>query len=297
MKTNPAFADITALTGDLPDHWIYAKLAEITETVEKIDPRTDPSNEITYLDIASIDNTRAEISTPKKYIGLEAPSRARQLVRSGDILFSTVRTYLKNIAVVPDNLDGAVASTGFCVVRPFQEIDTRFIFYLMLTDDFLNPLNQLQRGTSYPAVRDSDVLARVIPIAPFEEQRRIVGKIDELLSRLDAGSRSLNSAQAKLKRYRQSILKSAYRGKLTVDWRTAHNGQIQPASLLLERIKEQGLLEAKRAIARLKPIDPTQLPEIPRYWKWVKLGEIAFVTKLAGFEFTKHVRYQKTGTA
>ena len=86
--------------------------------------------EFDYLDIASIDNTQQKITSPKRYSGKGAPSRARQVVRSGDILFSTVRTYLKNIAIVLPIYDGQIASTGFCVIRPAEGTNHALIFLI-----------------------------------------------------------------------------------------------------------------------------------------------------------------------
>jgi len=106
------------VSGALPDGWVRVELGAITDDVLKTNPKEKPNERFTYLDIASIDNATNRITSPKYYMGKEAPSRARQVVRSGDILFSTVRTYLKNIAMVDDGYDGQVASTGFCVIRP-----------------------------------------------------------------------------------------------------------------------------------------------------------------------------------
>ncbi len=173
-----------ARNAELPTGWTLATLREITSPVCKINPRNNPSMEFAYLDIGSITD-RHEITSHKVYLGKDAPSRARQIIKSGDILFSTVRTYLKNITLVDDRYDNQIASTGFCVIRPINPINSKFIFYLLLTDEFLDPLNQLQRGTNYPAVTDSDVLSQEIAIAPIQEQYRMVSTIEELLTKLN----------------------------------------------------------------------------------------------------------------
>ena len=142
----------------LPPGWQSTILDEVCLPVQKIRPKDEPDHSFTYLDIASIDNSNYRIVSPKTYSGADAPSRARQRVRGGNTLFSTVRTYLKNIAMVPPEFDGQVASTGFCVLNPSDAIDPRYVFYHTVSDDFVSKLNPLQRGTSYPAVRDDDVL-------------------------------------------------------------------------------------------------------------------------------------------
>ena len=240
---------------ELPKGWVWTRVGEITDNVENVNPKTNPDREFFYIDIASIDNKLHKITNPKKYYGKNAPSRARQLIILGDILFSTVRTYLKNIAVVNDIFDGQIASTGFCVIRVLPQIHHRYIFWFVQTDYFLNPLNQLQRGTSYPAVRDSDIFSQVIPLPPLPEQYRIVNKIEELFTKLDAGVEALKKIKTQLKRYRQAVLKFVFEGKLTRQWREAHKGELEPASVLLEKIKEQRKKESEGKFKELPPID------------------------------------------
>lgn len=203
----------------LPNGWVWTQLGDILEEVKKVQPREKPDKAFTYLDIASIDNDRHTVTRSKRYLGKDAPSRARQLVRSGDILFSTVRTYLRNIALVPDKYDGEIASTGFCVIRSSGGISGKYLLYLVEGDSFVNALSSIQRGTSYPAVRNSDVYERMVSLPPLSEQKRIVAKIEELFTRLDAGVGALKKVKAELKRYRQAVLKYAFEGKLTERWR------------------------------------------------------------------------------
>ena len=163
---------------ELPDGWIWTRMGDSLSPVVKANPQVNPEKEFIYLDIASIDNKQQEITEPKRYIGKDAPSRARQLVQSGDILFSTVRTYLKNIAVVKPEYDGQVASTGFCVIRPSSLLVSEFAFFWVQTNFFLNPLNELQRGTSYPAVRDGDVFSQPIPLPSFPSNNKSLKRLN-----------------------------------------------------------------------------------------------------------------------
>jgi type I restriction enzyme S subunit len=112
----------------LPPGWAWAHLGEISSPVSQVVPSALFDDRFTYLDISSIDNLR-RLTDPKRIPVAEAPSRARQLVATGDTLFSTVRTYLRNIAYVDERFDGQIASTGFCVLRPNNGIEGRYIFY------------------------------------------------------------------------------------------------------------------------------------------------------------------------
>src|SRR5580704_16179125 len=96
---------------ELPGHWKTVRIRDVIIPFETVDPTKTPDATFTYVDIGSIDNRTQSIGQPKLILGKDAPSRARRRIHCNDVLFSTVRTYLKNIAVVPEDLDGAVTST------------------------------------------------------------------------------------------------------------------------------------------------------------------------------------------
>lgn len=203
---------------NLPKGWEVKKLGEVclkVQTVKRKEKKLD--EELLYLDIGGIDNLNNVVLSHKNFIWENAPSRAQQIVHLDDILFSTVRTYMKNIAIVNNQIyDGQIASSGFCVIRANKEIiNPKLIFYYSLSHKFLQPLNELQTGSSYPAIRDKDVFSQPFPYPPLSEQTAIVAKIEELLSDLENGKQQLLTAQAQLKVYRQSLLKWAFEGKLT----------------------------------------------------------------------------------
>ncbi|MEJ8756796.1 restriction endonuclease subunit S [Pontibacter sp. H259] len=200
---------------ELPEGWVEVELSEINQEVSKVIPESTPDEYFNYIDIASVDNEKNIVTDAKSILGSDAPSRARQLVKKGDIVFSTVRTYLKNIAFITDKYDGSVASTGFAVIRPLDIIEGKFVFYYTLSDFFLEPLNQLQRGISYPAVKSSVVFGQSIPLPPLAEQRRIVAKLDEVFQHLDILKAKLERVPELLKNIRQAVLTQAVSGKLT----------------------------------------------------------------------------------
>ena len=124
-------------------------------------------------------------------------------------------------------------------MNPVDGIDNRFIFYFVLNDEFISKLNPLQRGTSYPAVRDADVLSQALPLPPLPEQRRIVAEIEKQFTRLDASVAALKRVQANLKRYRASVLQSACEGKLVptdAELAKSEGRDYEPADQLLARI-------------------------------------------------------------
>jgi len=191
---------------NLPEGWEWIRLEDILLKVETTNPENDPDKEFFYLDIDSVDNSQQKITNPKKILGREAPSRARQIVKSGDILFSTVRTYLKNIAFVEEQYDNQIASTGFCVIRPKKEVESKFIFNYVQTQDFLKKLELLQRGANYPAVRDSDILSQKIPLPLLPIQRQIVA----VLEQAEAVKRQRQDADALTGALLQSVFREMF---------------------------------------------------------------------------------------
>ena len=126
---------------------------------------------IHYIDISSIDNESKQVTGYVAYQIDESPSRAQQVLKKGDILFSTVRPNLQNIAVNPYSEDNVVASTGFCVLRCTGCLP-EYMWGVMLSDNFTQTMCEKASGISYPAVRDSNVLQYQIPNAPIELQKQ-----------------------------------------------------------------------------------------------------------------------------
>jgi type I restriction enzyme S subunit len=118
-----------------------------------------------------------------------------------------------------------------------------------------------------------------IPLPPLPEQRAIVAKIEQLFSELDSGVENLKKAQAQLKVYRQAVLKWAFEGKLTEEWRKKQK-DLPTAETLLAQIKTEREKQAEKNNKKLKPIPPiskeelAELPKLPKGWDWIKLGEI-----------------------
>jgi type I restriction enzyme S subunit len=175
--------------------------------------KAPPSERFRYIDISSIDNEHNRIIDARELEPGSAPSRARQHVRGGDVVLSTVRTYLRNTAQVPNELDHAVASTGFCVLRAGPAIKPRFLFFRCLDAAFVNSLNALQTGSSYPAVRDRDVLDQAVGVPPLAEQERIVAAIEEQFSRLDAAETALRGALRRSSALSEASVRAAEQGE------------------------------------------------------------------------------------
>lgn len=224
--------------GELPEGWKVEELKQLTIKAKKVKIKEQkPNDKFIYLDIGSIDNSILKISSYKQYQWKDAPSRAQQIVEFGDTLFSTVRTYLKNIAFVDKEIyHNQIASSGFTVIRANKDkLAPKYLFYYTTYQGFINPLNKLQTGTSYPAVRDEDVLSQSINYPnSLSEQQHIVSEIESRLSVCDKIEESISTSLQQAEALRQSILKKAFEGKLV-----AQDPNDEPAGVLLERIKAE----------------------------------------------------------
>ena len=176
--------------------WPRVRLGEVcvskTGTRNPVDA---PDSSFRYVDITSVDNVSKRIVAPKELFGRDAPSRARQVIRTGDVLVSTTRPNLNAVALVPPELDGEIASTGFCVLRGSEEMDSEFLFSFVRTPEFVSRLTELTKGALYPAVNDKQVFAQFISLPPLAEQRRIAGRLREQMAEV---ARARAAVQAQL---------------------------------------------------------------------------------------------------
>lgn len=130
-------------------------------------------------------------------------------------------------------------------------------------------------GTAQPKLTQNLMNRISVLLPPLSEQNRIVSKIEELFTNLDAGIESLQKIKAQLKRYRQAVLKHAFEGKLTEEWREANKDKLEPASVMLERIREERKKDEKGKYKELPSIDLLVQLNIPENWVWTRIGEIA----------------------
>ncbi len=269
---------------EIPESWEWCRLKEaVYNHGQKV-----PDNRFSYIDIGSIDNNRQRLNEKENIIeAKDAPSRARRIVKKDDIVYSTVRPYLHNVAIVDKIFsEEPIASTGFAVFSCFNGVYNKFLFYYLLSPEFDKYANDGDnaKGVAYPAINDEKLYKAIIPLPPLAEQRRIVAKIEELMplvERYGKAQQALDQLNESLPaRLRQSILQEAIQGRLV-----PQDPKEEPASELLKRIrkeKEQLVKEGKLKKKDLesKPIEEDEIPfEVPESWEWVRLGFAAQIAR------------------
>lgn len=233
---------------ELPKGWVEADLSELVphdglmtdgDWVESKDQ--DPNGDVRLIQLADIGDgcfrdKSARFLTKRKAIELNCT-----YLRKGDVLIARMPDPLGRACLFPlSGKEKFVTVVDVCVVRLSEEtVSNRYITYLINSGAIRQQIESFESGTTRKRISGKN-LARVrLPIAPLAEQRRIVGKVEELFSELEEGVANLKQARAQLAVYRQALLKHAFEGHLTADWRTQHAPELESADQLLARIRAE----------------------------------------------------------
>jgi len=201
--------------GEIPAHWEVRRLKYLaTVNDEALSETTDPDMEIAYVDIGNVDSI-AGITGAEDLIFEDAPSRARRIVRQGDIIISTVRTYLKSIARIEPTDANLIVSTGFAVIRP-QKLDGEFAAYAMGSSYFVDRIVAHSVGVSYPAINASELACLDIAFPPRPEQRAIAAFLDQETGKLDSLVAKICEAIQRLSELRSALISAAVTGRIDV---------------------------------------------------------------------------------
>jgi type I restriction enzyme, S subunit len=172
--------------GEVPEHWDEKPLKTVASINDEVLPESLSADyEIEYVDIGSVSLMNG-IEKTETLLFAEAPSRARRIPRDGDVLVSTVRTYLKAIAPVVSPQANLVASTGFAVVRPLTDLHPGYLKYALQEEHFIHQVISRSTGVSYPAINASDVAKILLCLPVSSEQQKIAAFLDRETAKIDA---------------------------------------------------------------------------------------------------------------
>ena len=194
--------------GEVPAHWEVVRLnTTATCNDEVLLESTAEDYEIEYVEISGVQAGQGITETATLPFG-NAPSRARRVVRDGDVLISTVRTYLRAIAQVKSPPENMIASTGFAVLRP-RRIDSRFLGYACHAEGFVSDVIARSVGVSYPAINASELARLPIPLPTAPEQTAIATFLDRETAKIDALVAEQEKLIALLQEKRQAVISHA----------------------------------------------------------------------------------------
>jgi len=200
---------------------------------------TKPKGEnFTYIDLDAVNNKKNNIDNPKILKSINAPSRASRKLHTNDVLYSMVRPYLRNIALVDKKFSNAIASTGFYVITPSIALHPHFLFHLMLSSYVTDGLNLFMKGENSPSINNSHIEDFLYPLPPLAEQQRIVEKIEKLIPHIEHYSKAqteLDMLNKNIKKQlKKSVLQYAIEGKLVPQDETEGTAEV-----LLEQIQKE----------------------------------------------------------
>lgn len=300
---------------ELPSGWALAKIPDLVgpngvfsdgDWVESEDQ--DPSGDVRLIQLADVGDGYY-VNKSNRFL---TKSKARELnctfLKSGDVLVARMPDPLGRACIFPGDQKDAVTVVDVCVIRgELGHIDHQWLMHFINSPALRTEIHALQSGSTRKRISRGNLSTIPIPVPPRAEQTRIVEKLEELLSDLDAGVAELKAAQRKLAQYRQSLLKAAMEGALTADWRAA-NGQPQESGAdLLQRIlserrtrweqkqlakfAEQGKAPPKNWKVKYPvPVGPdfTSLPPLPLGWVWASVDQVGEVQLGKMLDKAKH---------
>jgi len=288
-------------TKELPEHWNIATFGDIADLLrgvsyKKTDASKEPvSGKVPVLRANNIGyglNFDDLVYVPEKLVKKE------QYIKKGDIIIAMSSGSKHLVGKAAQANEGYNCAYGaFCAnLRVTEGIDPKYVAYFYSSQENLKRISASSKGSNINNLKREHILEAPIPLAPPDQQKLIVAKIEELFSHIDAGIEALKKAKQLLKQYRQSVLKAAVTGELTKEWREKNKDKLEPASQLLARIhKERCQKWEAQQLEEFKSKGKTpkdnkwkekykaplgysyegELPEIPDGWVWVSPAEIA----------------------
>lgn len=280
----------------LPQGWVECELKDIFDTSSGGTPkRGNPAyygGDIPWMKSGELNN--GIVSEAEEFITEEGlKNSSAKLFPRGSLLIALYGATVGKLGILDFD---STTNQAICCIYQNNNYNRDFLFYYLLyKKEYL--VNQ-GKGGAQPNISQEIIKALKIPVPSLNEQKRIVEKIEEEFGKIDAGVEKLKSAQEQIKQYRQSVLKSAFEGKLVANNKNYRDNNFTK-QLLKKITEEKEFLIKNKVIQKAKDINEFNIEHIkdliPTEWQWVKLNDIAFVTKLAGFEYTKYINLEDDG--
>ena len=314
---------------EVPSGWVYATIRDVVASdgvftdgdwVETKDQ--DPNGGVRLIQLADLGDGSFLDKSSRFLTRAKAYELNCTFLAKGDLLVARMPDPLGRCCIFPlDGVEKYVTVVDVCAVRlGTSPITPKYMMYLINSPRTRANIEALKSGSTRKRISRGNFASVEIPLAPQNEQNRIIAKIQELFSELDKGVESLKTARGQLNVYRQAVLKHAFEGKLTAQWREENEDKLETPEQLLARIKqeretryERQLKEwkaavrtwesgAKRGRKPNKPRDPKplgkldesvppNLPQLPESWAWEKLGWMT-----CGVEYGTAAKSMKSGT-
>jgi type I restriction enzyme, S subunit len=207
----------------IPPSWPTKPLKYCTNVnPEALSENVSEDREILYVDVGAVTST-GHILEKAAYLFRDAPSRARRVVRSGDTIVSTVRTYLKAISFITEAEPNLVCSTGFAVLRPGPLVYPKFLYYWVRSIPFVDEICARSTGVSYPAINAYELGSFPCPLLPIEDQAKLAAHLDNKLAHVDYCLESLKEllgadpvSEGAVARFRDNLITAVVFGRVAL---------------------------------------------------------------------------------
>lgn len=198
----------------LPNDWKWMKLKFLVKyNIETLDEKTNENFNFDYVDISSVEFGKG-ITKFQNMNFKNAPSRARRILKKGDIILSTVRTYLRAIAKIEESKTPQIASTGFIVfTSEYDKIISDYLHYAISSENFISQVESHSVGISYPAINASQVVNLKIPVPPLTSQLSLITFLDQKCSEIDNLITKKEQLVVELESYKKSLIYEVVTGK------------------------------------------------------------------------------------
>lgn len=280
----------------IPTGWLREKLGNLADKITKGATPTTYGYEfqrsgINFIKIQNVFSGTIDLATITDFISEEAhQNQKKSILRIDDVLFSIAGTIGETSIVKPQHLP-ANTNQAFAIISGFSELLLPKYLEFQLRSFVSQKTKEKARGGAMNNVSLEDLKHLELLLPPLSEQYRIVAKIEELFSELDKGIENLKITRVQLKVYRQALLKHAFEGKLTAQWRAANHDKLETADALLKRIQQERAQRYQQQLAdweanggskpkapkTLSPLtkeELAELPELPEGWGWVRYGDL-----------------------
>lgn len=201
--------------GEVPDGWEVKPICRVASCNDDALSENTPADAVLrYVDISAVNHTDG-ITQATEVRFADAPSRARRQAKSGDVVVSTVRTYLKAVAAVTEDYAGCIYSTGFAVLRARSaQVDPAFLKWMALNDLLIQAIEAHSEGLSYPAINATELVKLKTVVPPLTEQSTIATFLDRETTRIDILIAKVQSSIDLLKERRSAFISAAVTGRI-----------------------------------------------------------------------------------
>lgn len=202
--------------GFIPKRYNFIPLKYVVDyNIESLSEKTPYNYEFDYIDIGSVTYGKG-ITQLQRLNFRDAPSRARRVVKEGDVILSTVRTYLKATAFIKEINFPTIVSTGFITLTAKEKINKKYLKYIAQYEGFVSEVEERSNGVSYPAINSSDVVKIKVPLPPQNDQIQIADYLDKKCSKIDLAIEEKNKQLETLEQYKKSLIYEYVTGKKEV---------------------------------------------------------------------------------